>query len=424
MAHVVLSEIPAQPTEVEDFVSAMFHSAGWCVEAGVVLRDDGTEILELDARAVQLTSESRNVVLSEAKSGSWGAPDLFKLLGWQTYLKADRAVFASTRPSSEVTDALRRHAGRAGLTLLHLDDPAEASRVFSESGFGQPIESEMPLWRYAALLERKYRAQILREAKDRRDAGGPAALKEFHRLVGERVLFIPDPAEQALALYEAHDSHPRLTLALARELDGHPFDPTAPSVSSDRIQRAMRTGSDLHLHCSMWVEHRSRLALLRAAVEVAIEQQRSGPRKGGFDWSLFSLRSSFHEGLEWLGAQPTFWRYPALWEQFSWTWGGFLLTDRLNEEYVLLAETSGVPVAEIPSALTAYDRLFPISGGWFKQPGPTKARRLALFPFHFHGLGAFRRRLAGWVPPMDSPADHTGADLVRWNNATVSLLGA
>jgi hypothetical protein len=425
MVRVTLSDIPAEPTDVEDYVSALFRSAGWSVEAGVVLREEGTEILELDARAVQLEREGRRVVLSEAKSGAWGAPDLFKLLGWQTYLRADVAVFASTRSESSVTGALRRHAEGAGLTLLHLNDPVAAARGFEAAGFGKPIGDEIGLWRLAALVERCYRAKILSEVKERRDAPGPNALKEFHRLVGERVLFLPDPGEQATALYEAHDSHPRLTLALARELDGEPFSPSEAQASNARLQNALRFGGDLLLHCSMWVEYRSRLALLRAAVELALDQRAGGDKSANsFDWSLFALRTSFHNGLEWLGSQPTFWRYPALWEQLCWTWGGFLLTDRLDVEYDQLAAASGVPSREVPGALTTFDRLFPLAGGWFKEPGPTKARRLALFPFHFHGIGAFRRRRAGWVPPLDSPSDHTGADVVRWNNATVGLIGS
>jgi hypothetical protein len=78
---------------------------------------------------------------------------------------------------------------------------------------------------------------------------------------------------------------------------------------------------------------------------------------------------------------------------------------------------------EVPTVLAAFDRFLPIRGGWFRQPGPTKAQRLALLPFRFHGIGAFRRRISGWIPPEDSPVDHPEADVARWNHATVALIG-
>ncbi len=324
MTKITLSDVPTTPTDVEDYVSALFRSAGWCLEANVVLRDDGVEILELDARAVQMDSSNRMVVLSESKSGTWGAPDLFKLYGWKSYLKADRAVFASTRRAIDVTDSHRRIAEWAGLTLLHLDDTIECGRVFEANDYGIPRPNEIDLWRLAALVERHYRAKIVQEVRDRIEHPGPKKLKDFHRLVGEQVLFIPDPAKQAQSLYDAHEAIPRLTLALACELDGMAFDPAIATHLNVRLQNALRTGNDLLLHCSMWVEYRSRLALLRAAVEMAIDQRKVMPTKGGnINWSFLILPASFHEGLEWLGKQPTFWRYPALWEQFCWTWGDF-----------------------------------------------------------------------------------------------------
>lgn len=140
------------------------------------------------------------------------------------------------------------------------------------------------------------------------------------------------------------------------------------------------------------------------------------------DVNLSFLAPGFKNGIDWLGQQPTFWNYPLLWEQFCWTWGGFLLIDDLKAEYDQLCISSGVPADEVPNALTAFDKFFPTSNSWFIVPGPTNAKRLILFPFHFHGIGAFRRFLHGKSKTVSAHGDHTLDDLIRWNNVTVALL--
>lgn len=56
-----------------------------------------------------------------------------------------------------------------------------------------------------------------------------------------------------------------------------------------------------------------------------------------------------------------------------------------------------MPVDEIPPALSAFDMLFPIDGGWFRQPSSSQRRVLKMMPATVRGIGAFRRLLMNGV---------------------------
>lgn len=58
-----------------------------------------------------------------------------------------------------------------------------------------------------------------------------------------------------------------------------------------------------------------------------------------------------------------------------------------------MAEYSGIPAAEIPTALEAFDRLFPIANGWFTTPGWTDIHLLKMVPLIFQGIGAHQRSI-------------------------------
>jgi hypothetical protein len=116
-----------------------------------------------------------------------------------------------------------------------------------------------------------------------------------------------------------------------------------------------------------------------------------------------------------------------LWQWFLWVGGGFLLLDRLEEEHAWLGEKAGLPVAEVPRALEAYDVLFPTDAGWFKDLSPNShIRLLAMMPVPYHGMGANLRRLR-YAPDqtydgISLEGNYTRNDLVRWNNNLVAYL--
>ncbi|HUS47351.1 MAG TPA: hypothetical protein VM098_04490, partial [Phycisphaerae bacterium] len=105
---------------------------------------------------------------------------------------------------------------------------------------------------------------------------------------------------------------------------------------------------------------------------------------------------------------------------------GFILMDYEEREYQLLSEKTGIPVDEVPTALGAYDELFPHEGGWLAHWSSSNIRFLEIFPRPFMGIGAFLRRRvytdAGQYRDLALSGQHTHTDLVKWNNLGVRVL--
>lgn len=117
--------------------------------------------------------------------------------------------------------------------------------------------------------------------------------------------------------------------------------------------------------------------------------------------------------------------FPAFWQTFLWTWGGFVLKDRLDKEYAILSAETDVPVDEIPIALSAFDLLFPVGDkGWFREAWNHQRKIVMMMPAGMRGIGAARRRAI--YDAKDYVAlgfkDYTTNDLIRDNNVVVRIL--
>lgn len=185
----------------------------------------------------------------------------------------------------------------------------------------------------------------------------------------------------------------------------------------------------------MYFEHRARLAILKAAVDYALAHPEGPPEFGmSEDGKSFffqgltyhALPMTFHDGMEWLREQPNFRRYATFWQQFLWGWGGFYLQDKNEVEFEWMAEYSGIPADEIPTALEAFDRFFPSPNGWFTTPGWTDIHLLKMVPLIFQGIGAHQRRiqynLADNVSALNPSAPYTLSDLGKRINCAVDFL--
>ena len=125
-----------------------------------------------------------------------------------------------------------------------------------------------------------------------------------------------------------------------------------------------------------------------------------------------------------LGQAKSFCLFPVFWQVFLWGWGGFLLKDRLDQEYADLEKETGVPIADIPAALRVFDKLFPMPGGWFKEPADDSRKVLALMPAAMRGVGAFRRSVRSETQNYADLGykDATTGRLVQDHNTVVRLL--
>ncbi|MFD5891707.1 hypothetical protein ACFWHQ_37900 [Streptomyces sp. NPDC060334] len=361
-----------------------------------------------------------------------GLTDLFKVVGWMQYLGLEHGAFFMTQWDDR--ESALRKMKPLGLDVVCFDDFATAPQLFTEKGFGSfPEPRLINLWRHSYGVERKFVKLIHNQERARHE--GAKAATTYHCQINNGTFFARAPEESLALLYEAYGEHPKLTLGYAREIDGKGFDPHTAASDSPSCQAAIRYGKHPELQACMYLEHRARLAILKAAVDYALAHPDGPPEfrmsqdgKSFFFQGLtyHVLPRTFHDGIAWLREQPNFARYATFWQQFLWGWGGFYLNDRTGEEFEWMAEYTGIPAEEIPTALEAFDRFFPIPNGWLTTPGRTDIHMLKMVPWIFQGIGAHQRRiqynLADSLSELQPSALFTASDLVKRLRCAVDFL--
>ncbi len=174
------------------------------------------------------------------------------------------------------------------------------------------------------------------------------------------------------------------------------------------------------MQAAFYVEHRARLAILKAAVDWCCSE-------GASMGSGAALPQTFSDGLRRLQARPSFRRYALLWQVFLWGFGGFYLADREAEEFGWLSRQTGIPRDEIADGLRAFDDLFPLpEGSWIVPVKNTPLRLLRMMPFAFRGVGAVQRLRRCDAGNYDGfRAGSVGRrSLIAWHNGMIQLLAA
>jgi hypothetical protein len=264
---VEVSDIPATPAELEDYVAALFLAAGHFVEKNIEERN----VLELDIVATDYSMDPPRVVLAEAKSGGWGFGELFKVVGWMQYLRIEEgALFATAVPADKDLLRMQDVFGPLGVKIVELGDCADAIGRFSEAKL-PPITQpdEVGHWRWVHATERLLMRKLIGYKQSDPSQQGPAAVVEYHRLVNDGIFFRRSVSGRLAALYAAYQDHPKLALGCAQEMDGKAFDPNPFFTTSSRMTEAMREGKHSLIQASFYVEHRARLAILKSAVDLA-----------------------------------------------------------------------------------------------------------------------------------------------------------
>jgi len=383
---VLLSDIPDKGIDLEHYVAALFQSAGYFVEKNITERDPA-DVLELDVVASDYSSaQPAQPILVEVKGGGWGWKEVFNLLGRSEYLGIENSALVVKECADCALGAMRSRMESNNLEIVHLDDFERSREIFDEHALGD-LRSQLGVWRYSYRIETEL-VSLINSRPAKQLEGNRAVLHGYHRLVNDGAFFEPDPIEQVHSLSGAFKDHPKLTSDLANELDAERAA-SGDSVGDGSLHRALYGGTEPLLQASMYVEHRARLALLKFAVDSILGDEEAGGR-GGVGWMFrrAQLPVSFNEGLIWLREQPTFWRYPILWQQFMWGYGGFYLEHRKADEFDWMSEYSGVPTGEVPTALEAFDHLFPKNEKWLKARGATDVVLTLMTPWPFQGLGA------------------------------------
>lgn len=432
MVQIALPRVPESGHDLEDYVAGMFQAAGYYVERNVRQRDV-TDILEIDAVATSYDGPLPRSVLAEAKGGKWGFPDLFKVAGWLAYLGIERGgVFVKEQPGAGGRDIEQVHRTIAplGVAVVDLGDFSDPAARLGARGF-RPFRdpSLVELWRLAYWVERTLLDGLRQERRARPKQRLVQEAIAHHDLINDHVFFLGNVPERLQRLYAAYRRHPKLSLSLAAELAGGATDAAPgrlPDGASRMLAEAMYEGKHPALQGSFYVEHRARVSILKAAIDLAcLVDAGALPRSDATRAAIEALPATFREGLRVLRSRPNYRRYALLWQVFLWGFGGFYLADREEEEFGRLSEQTGVPVGEIGDALSAFDDLFPLAQSpWIVPVRGTSLRVAKMVPAALRGVGAVQR--LRWRGARNYDRMALGSlgrrNLITWHNALVRAL--
>ena len=431
-----MAELPKDPkgAELEDWVSAHLASRGCYIEASITERSPD-EILELDVvwTDYRKTPEERHPV--EVKSGKWGMHDVFKFYGWTRYLGLEPGQFIHTQPCEHEDASLAHVQEGTQIVLVHVANIESSDEQFNTFGLPEPALAWLPsLWRFSFWARRRL-VRTLGVAVELAVCPETAkAAKQYLKLVNDAVFFMPDVRDRIEALIATHLSHKQLGKSAAHEITTKKVELENPP-DSQAFTDALYSGLCFPVQACLYVEHRARLYIMKAVVDYWLAMER-GELKEHDRWVILmngkrvasqpvGITAAMRAGLTKLSAAKSFRLFPVFWQTLLWSWGGFLCKDRLEEEFAALEKETGVPVNEIPLALTAFDEIFPLHRGWFREPYGDDRRLLILMPAAMRGLGAHRRRISKGKEEFKDLGfgELTTARMVTDNNALATLLG-
>lgn len=433
-----MATLPAIPKgkELEDYVAALLQCAGYFVEKSIIERGPA-EVLEIDMVATRYTGGLPKRLLFEVKSGDWGFSDIFKLLGWKTYLSPDRvddAYFVATEVSADKPiKFFQEKCEQLGIFLLAVGGHTQIEKALTDLGIisNAPTDTNHALWRYSLWLERKMLKVVADSRRSHQDKKGPSDVYDYQELIKNGVILTGDVRERSAALYEAHFGHQWLAKAVAADLHGVGYDPDSPPDDTPVWTKALYECEYPLIQAAFYYEHKARLSILKGAVDYACLEKAGALPKGtvikflGLEIPMDLLPPNFHQAVKGIREIECFEKIPALWQTFLWKWGGFFLMDKEEEERIALASEVDMPVTAANRALELFDKLFPTDGGWYLDLQGTKI--IKLFPCPFRGIGAALRLSQvgseGYQAFYAPGHQYRPRNLIRWHNSAAALLG-
>lgn len=439
--HLRLPQMP-QGEYYEDFIAALLCIGGFYIEKRIEMSEP-INILELDVVSTKLSSDCIDKTLIEIKSGQWGMPDVFKVRGWLDFLKYNKASFISLNASREQYEQRRHIAEELQIKLLNINIAADGkidAQSFKET-YGISIEEDeifncaVACLRYSFCLERTLIDKYLRPlTKDPSHCHWCSHIRDFIKIVTQHSFFLGNTNQRIQAVFEAYIKYKNLTARVDQLMrQGGNFEESNASVifydTFREIFYNINEGQKNCLHIALYSELICRLTIFKQCIEVMINAEHEptfirNAMKSSLSTNLKNAITAFKE-------HSHFHLYPHFWQIFIFLFGGFILTDKKEEEYKLLSKFTGIPIGEIENALQAFDILFPIERGkWLIQKPNTSISILQFMPLPFCGIGAnFRRMVYG----KDGNATYenlakqltgkfTFTDLIKYNNLAIQYL--
>lgn len=425
----------------EDYVAAILSVCGLFLERRINLSEP-VNILELDIVTTKFSQDKTEKTLAEIKSGDWGLPDVFKVRGWLDYLRYPQASFIVLDNKKQTFVECQNIASSLQIDLLNIPkavngnlDATELLNHFGISSIDKKIyECSIPTLRYAYCMERMMIEKYLKPlAKDTNELEGYRKLETYIHEIRDYSFFENDVHQRLLKVFSSFQEFFHITARIDKEKETGIYDEEYDNGVTEATFKMLNyeiPAKQTPLHVALYAEMFNRLIMFKLVVEESITDR---DLKGLVrTLKRLSLPSNIKTGIDKLVAYPHYYLYPVLWQNFIFVLGGFLLKDKLEEEYHVLSVLSGVPEDEVESALGAYDLLFPLTdGSWLFDKPNTSIRILKFMPLPFCGLGANFRRL--YYRFEDKNTDYsylnevlsgtyTVGDLIKYNNLAIEYL--
>lgn len=431
---LVLPMIP-KDYAYEDYVASVLNVGGYYLERGIHKREE-SEVLELDIVTNKFSADGVDKTISEIKSGGWGFPEIFKVRGWLDYLGFDKASFV-VQKTDQHQSLYQDVSSKLNINLIATEEDNGYLKQdqIREKYSINVIPHENPFvvnLRFSYALERKLIKDIQSTAKNGGD-NGFKELKEYIFNLCDNVFFEQDSCRKIYKTFKLFIEHQHITAILdnINETSSYSSLKDQDLIISKSTFEALFYKHDTHnkLYGPLYVEMLNRLHVLKHCVEDMLQSDPN--QKVDIFLSNIAhdaLPTNIKDAMELFKKHKFFYLYPHFWQIFIFLFGGFILVNKKKDEYGLLSEITGVPVDEINNALSAFNILFPIDGGWFQDVHKTSIRLLKFMPSPFCGIGVNLRKdiycpnykLEELMDLFDK--DYTYNDLMRYNNLAFQYL--
>ncbi len=418
-------ELPKDPSEdqYEDLVAACLMANGYFIEPQITLTDGGVEVFELDVVATPSNENYLNRVLLEAKSGSWGFPDVFKVFGWTKYLGIPSGVIVhKNEPDNRRLETLARVAAQTNVGCKRLTlDKKHTEGLLPPCNNLDEKERRILLsaaW-YAVIAQRIALAKFITRYKSDGDPNRFEGAKAYRRAC-ERAFFNKRALERVNELCKAHKENPHVTGRFMEEVAAN-----KKCETKEILYKLTGNNFEVWLQFIMLLEHKARIAIIKNSLDHLLDPASENEILdfGGFKikWSDLYLPPGCQQGLEKVRDHPHARRLPYLFQLFVEVFGGFYAPD-LKDDLDLLSKATGIPAAEIPECLNLYGVFFPFSNGWFHK-GKPGLQIMKMIPAIARGAGCFvRHSQFGLKHYTDRYGSIGGRMMGDWHNAFLEIL--
>lgn len=436
---IQLPQLP-QDEYYEDLIAAILCAGGFYVEKRIDLREP-TNVLELDIVTSKYYNDHVDKKLAEVKSKDWKFGDVFKVRGWMDYLNMTDASFICLNTTKQDFTQMQQVAANLHISLLDLqiannnieDQDLLADYKISVTNT-KLFTCAVGALRFAFVLERtmlnKY---LIPMVKDPNGLSACKSIRDFIYTVCEHSFFQNNPNARLREVFQAFIDHKKITARLDTEKR------TGVYESADNADLSNESFSYLFyespaekspLHLALYAE----LVCRQTMLQLCVEEIYRDSSLNGFMRTLerMVLPENIKNGMQDLSTKHQyFYLYPHFWQTFIFLFGGFVLTDKIDEEYKMLSEITGVPVDKIDEALSAFDILFPISGSWLFDKKNSNIKILQFMPLQIAGVGANFRRVVYRTDDKDVTFESLGQqlkgnytlnDLIKYNNILIEYL--